>query len=499
MLRLLLLEPVPKQITTITTDFTNLNTETTLGIIIFSILLVILGAALISVRLPNSFAGLSKAKTIISYFVIVLGLFSGSMGAVSYNDAGFCQHTRTIFGTESSTCETGWFFSGWGNSTAWPHYITVANTVDATGESASTAFQGSIMPPYRVRLADNWTGDVTQTTRFAIPQDPVQFIDMARTFRSPERLINTTLKPAVTASLDSVANMFTMEEYYSGGKRDQFKSEFKDAIERGRAQVKQVSLNQAGGVIRNRAAPSDSEVAQDTSEVGDTEVRRVIMEKVIDASGNDIRTPHDFTEIGITVSSAILENLDPDDKYEEQINDRKAAASRRVVAREQRLEQEEQRLLAIQQGETDIAKRQAEAKVNQIEQTTNAETTKKLALIEAERMREEAEIAKQTAAINLERARIDGEAVQVAADAEAYAKQAILEADGALAQKLAAWTEAQRVWADAASKINVPATVIAGGDGSAAGSALGTVDQFMQMMMVKTARDLQVDPAISVK
>jgi regulator of protease activity HflC (stomatin/prohibitin superfamily) len=440
---------------------------------------------------------LRPVRTLISTVTGVLGLVFVGWGAFNYNDAGFCQHVRTIFGNETSTCETGWYFAGWGTSTAWPHYITVANTLDATGESASTVFQGSVMPPYRVRLADNWTGDVTQTTRFGIPQDQEQFLEMARTFRSPERLINTTLKPAVTASLDSVSNMFTMEEYYSGGKRDQFKSEFKDAIEKGRAQVKQVSLNQAGGVVPNRAAPSNSEVAQDTSEVGDTEVRRIIMEKVTDASGNDIRTPHDFTEIGVTVASAILENLDPDDKYEEQINDRKAAASRRVVAREQRLEQEEQRLLAIQQGETDIAKRQAEAKVNQIEQTTNAETTKKLALIEAERMKEEAEIARQTAAINLERARIDAEAVTVAADAEAYAKEAILTADGALAQKLEAWVQAQRVWADAASKINVPATVIAGGgDGSAAGSALGTVDQFMQMLMVKTARDLQVDPTI---
>jgi regulator of protease activity HflC (stomatin/prohibitin superfamily) len=439
---------------------------------------------------------LRPVRGLITSVVGVLGLLFASGGAVGYNDAGFCQHTRTIFGNETSTCETGWYFAGWGTSTAWPHYITVAHTLDATGENAGTVFLGSIAEPYRVRLADNWTGDVTQTTRFGIPQDEAQFLDMARTFRTPERLINTTLKPAVTASLDSVSNMFTMEEYYSGGKRDQFKSEFKDAIEKGRAQVRQVSLNQAGGVVPNRAAPSNSDVAQDTSEVGDTEVRRIMIEKITDASGNDIRTPHDFTEIGVTVASAILENLDPDDKYEEQINDRKSAASRRVVAREQRLEQEEQRLLAIQSGETDIAKRQAAAKVEQIEQTTNAETTKKLALIEAERVREEAEIAKQTAAINLDRARIDAEAVTVAADAEAYAKEAILLADGALAQKLAAWTEAQKVWADAASKINVPATVI-GGEGGTAGNALGTVDTFMQMLMVKTAKDLQVDPTIA--
>jgi len=458
----------------------------------FAILLLIAASILAFVAVPEQ---VKRVKRIITTALVGLALFTTSMGAVSYNDAGFCQHIRTIFGNESATCETGWYFAGWGTSTAWPHFITVAHTLDATGENVGTAYQGSIATPYQVRLADNWTGDVTQTTRFAIPQDSEQFLAMARTFRTPERLINTTLKPAVTASLDSVSNMFTMEEYYSGGKRDQFKSEFKDTIERGRAQVKQVSLNQAGGVIRNRAAPSDSEVAQDTSEVGDTEVRKVLIEKVLDASGNEIRIPHDFSEIGLTVASAILENVDPDDEYERQIGERKKAASRRVVAREQRLEQEEQRLLAIQQGETDIAKRQAQAKVEQIEQTTNAETTKKLSLIEAERVREEAEIAKQTSAINLDKARIDAEAVTVAADAEAYAKQAILEADGALAQKLEAWVSAQRVWADAASKINVPTTVI-GSDGTS-GSALGTVDQFMSMLMVKTARDLQVDTSIS--
>lgn len=441
---------------------------------------------------------LKKLKNVVTGALAGLGITIASFGAIGYNDAGYCQHIRTIFGTETSTCETGWYFAGWGMNTAWPHYITVAHTLDATGENASTAFTGSIMPPYRVRLADNWTGDVVQTTRFGIPQDMEQFLSMAQTFRSPERLINTTLKPAVTASLDSVANMFTMEEYYSGGKRDQFKSEFKDALEKGRAQVRQVSLNQAGGVIRNRAAPNDSDVAQDTSEIGDTEVRRIMIEKITDNAGNDLRIVHDFTEIGVVVASAILENLDPDDKYEDQINDRKSAASRRVVAREQRLEQEEQRLLAIQQGETDIAKRQAAAKTEQIQATTDAETKKKLALIEAERVKEEAEIAKQTAQINLERARIDAEAVQVSADAEAYAKQAILEADGALQQKLDAWVAAQNVWAEAASKINVPSTVIAGGsDGVNAGSALGTVDQFMQMMMVKTARDLNVDPSIT--
>jgi regulator of protease activity HflC (stomatin/prohibitin superfamily) len=433
---------------------------------------------------------LRKVKVLgVSVLIGLGGLFSLG-GAAGYNDAGYCQHVRTIFGNESATCETGWYFAGWGTATSWPHFITVQNTMDQEADGSA------IYPPYKVRLADNWNGDITQATRFGIPQDSDQFLKMARDFRSPDRLITTMLKPAVTSSLDSVSNMYTMEEYWAEGKRDEYKSEFADAVTKGRAEVRQVSLNEAGGVIRGRNAPSIDPNVQDTSVIEDTEVRRVYMEKIQDASGNDIRIPHDYSKYGIVVSQAILENLDPDDKFEDRIQARKDAASRRIIAQEERREQEEQRLLAIQKGETDVAVRQAAAKTEQIQKTTEAETTKQLALIAAEQRRAEAEIAKETAELALDKAKIDAQSVTVAADAEAYAKQAILEADGALAQKLAAWTEAQKVWADAASKINVPATVIGGSEG-ATGSALGTVDTFMQMMMVKTARDLQVDPTVA--
>ena len=55
---------------------------------------------------------------------------------------------------------------------------------------------------------------------------------------------------------------------------------------------------------------------------------------------------------------------------------RQQAAADRAIAREQRIQEEEQRLLAIAKGEREVAERQAQAKVRQIEQTTNAETEK---------------------------------------------------------------------------------------------------------------------------
>lgn len=464
-----------------------------MGTILAIVFLLFGTIALAKVSIPEKFSGLKPVRTF-----AVLGLLLSTVAVTfftgfGYNDAGYCQHIRTIWGQESSTCKTGWYLQGWGNSTPWPHYITVSHTnnKDTQGSSVDKA--------YPVRLADNWNGDVTQTTRFGVPQDEPQFLKMARDFRSKERLISTTLKPAITASLDSVANLFTMEEYYAGGERDRFKTEFRDAVVKGRAQVEQIERNRAGEDINNRVAPNDDPNAQDTSEVGDNTVRKVKMEKVLDDQGVEIRESHHYVTYGIIVSSAILENLDPDDKFEKQIQARKDAASRRIVAREERKEQEEQRLLAIQRGETNIATEQAAAKVVQIKQTTDAETKKKLSLIDASRIRDEAEIQKDTAQIKLERAKIDAQAVTVAADAEAYKKKAIITADGALKQKLDAWVEAQTVWADAASKIKVPHTVFAtgGGGGSKGGTpALNTVGSFMDIMTMNAAKQLQLDMQI---
>jgi regulator of protease activity HflC (stomatin/prohibitin superfamily) len=411
------------------------------------------------------------------------------LGGWNYNDAGYCQHIRTIAGTESATCKTGWYFVGFGKSNAWPWAITIAHTDSTTAEGSE------INPPYRVRMADNWTGDVKQTTRFEIPQDEDQFLNMVRKLRTPERLITSTLRPAVIASLDSVANLYTMEQYYAGGARDQFKNEYKDAIEKGRAVVRQITTDDRNRQpVVSKVTPSDSEFVADTSDIGDLSSRRVSMEKVLDSNGNEMRQRHDYMDYGIVVASAILESLDPDNKFEEQIQARKDAASRRIVAQEQRKEQEEQRLLAIQTGETNIAKRQAEARVEQIQKTTNAETAKKLALIEADRIKEEAAIQRDTAKIQLERAKIDAQSVQVAADAQAYEKRVILEADNALAQKLQAEIEIQKVWAQAFANRKVPQYVFgSGADGKTPTGSDNEVKQFMQLMSMDAAKRLSYD------
>ena len=466
-----------------------------MGSIIFMAFLIVVGVVLAFVKVPEA---LGTAKKAVCTIAIMLGLVVGISGAVRYNDAGYNQHVQDIFGNETAKCDVGWYFEGWGRSTPWPHYITIANTRDPN--AAGSAVSG----PYPIRMADNWNGDVTQVTRFGIPRDceagdGSQFIAMHREFRSAERLITTTLKPVVTASLDSVSNLFSMEEYYAGGKRDAYKTEFRDAVIKGRPVVRQVtSMNAKLTAITNGQAPNDDPNSADTSDVGETQVRRIIMEKVLNADGSVKREQHSYPQYGITVSSAIVENLDPDDLFEKQIQDRKDAASRRIVAQEERREQEELRLLELQKGETEIAKKQAAARTVQIERTTNAETEKQLKLIAESQIKETAQIALETSEIKLEQAKIDAEARQVAADAAAYEKAALLEADNALALKLDALVQMNRDNAQALAKRQVPTNVIY--TGGSEGGAIGANDEIANIaatQMLKNLKALDVDITVA--
>jgi len=200
------------------------------GLVILVIMAVVLA---LFVKVPDKVRGL---KNVGASLLFCVGLVVGAFGGVGYNSTGYCTHAQTVFGSETYKCETGWYFVGWGFTTEYPHYITVAhsNATDVNGSS--------INPPYNVRLADNWNGVVTQTTRFEIPRDREQFLKMHSTYKGTQALVSRTLRPAVQESLDSVSNLFSMEEYYAGGKRDEFKNEYDDAIKKGRSLVRRVSV-----------------------------------------------------------------------------------------------------------------------------------------------------------------------------------------------------------------------------------------------------------------
>ena len=78
-------------------------------------------------------------------------------------------------------------------------------------------------------------------------------------------------------------------------------------------------------------------------------------------------------------------------------------------------------------------------------------------------------------------------------DAEAYAKEAVIKADGALDKKLAAYVEVQKAFAEAFSKAPVPSVNMAGTGNTGRG---GEAQDFLSLLTVKAAKDLQLDMSV---
>lgn len=233
------------------------------------------------------------------------------------------------------------------------------------------------------------------------------------------------------------------------------------------------------------------------TEYGDETKVSFVVRKLLDESGQPRRKDQKFTQYGVLVVDARVTEMRPNKKFVERMQLKQKASADRAIAREQRVQEEEQRLLAIAKGEREVAQRQAKAKVEQIQRTTEAETEKQLAITKAVKQKEQAEIEKETAQINLEKARIEAETKRTLADAEAYQKEVILKADNALAQKLDAEIKIHQLWADAFSKRKVPANVFgsAGEGGTPVGSD-GEAKAFMQMLTLDAAKRLSYERQI---
>jgi len=363
--------------------------------------------------------------------------------------------------------------------------------IQAENESSSTS---ASLPPMSIMFLDQVDAHAEATVRFSIPSDKESFLKLAHEYRNPENLLRTALMPSFKETLQANASLMTAEEYYGGG-RTEFNSEFETQMNSGIFLVKreeiQVSSNSKAKSTANAALGTDQE------QYGEDSKTIFVVKKVLDKNGQARRKSQRFLEFGITVVSALVTDMRPNQKFIERMQLKQKASADRAIAREQRVQEEEQRLLAIARGEREVAERQAKAKVEQIQKTTEAETDKQLAITGSEKLRDQASIAKETAEINLEKAKVEAQTKRTLAEAEAYQKKVILQADNALAQKLEAEVTIQQLWADAFSKRKVPSTVFgSGGSGAPVGSD-AEVKAFMQLLTLDAAKRLNYNREVN--
>ncbi len=432
--------------------------------------------------------------------LIVLTLILFAAGTFNqiffYAEPGYIYHVRTITGQERVVDGVGYSMHLFGRKNAWKKAMTVLaddTTADGLNAETETSLASASLPPLNIMFLDQVDANAMATVRFRLPTDKDTFLRMAHEYRTPENLLRVALIPSFQETLQATASLMSAEDYYSGG-RTEFINEFENQMQHGIYSVQRKEIRK--GAVKLQTSEADASSPLEQSTFGDQTQTVFIVEKRVDpVTGLPLRKEQRFTLYGITVHEARVTDMKPNQKFVQRMEQKQEASAKRAIAREQKIQEEEQRLLAIARGDREVAERQAEMKVQQIEVTTQAETKKKEALIEADRQRQQARIQEETSEILLSKAKIDAEAVRVAADAEAYKKEKILRADNALAQKLEAEIDIQRIWADAFSKRAVPQYVFGGGNGAGTtptGSDM-EVRNFMQLMTMDAAKRLNYD------
>ena len=274
-----------------------------------------------------------------------------------------------------------------GRYNAWKNAVSVQAVKGGQGDyraETESLTTSANLPPKSLVFLDQVDAVVSATARFELPSDEEGFLTMARLYRSPENLLRTELVPAFEETLGANSALMSAEDYFQGGKTE-FNNEFERQLADGIYLVRRIEKRVK--VESGRAGTANVALGENQEQFGDEFKTVFIVEKLLDETGQPKRKRQAFEKFGISVTSARVTDVRPNIKFQERMGLRQQAAADRAIAREQRVQEEEQRLLAITRGEREVAERQAAAKVEQIQKTTEAETEKQLAITAAERER----------------------------------------------------------------------------------------------------------------
>ena len=413
-------------------------------------------------------------------------------GVFFYNEAGFATHVRTIFGEEKIVDDVGYATKWFGRATPWKKALSVQSVLTEALEiddSSDNDSLGATIEAFPIVFLGNVDAKVESSARFRLPSGE-QFLKIAQEYRNPENFIKTALVPAIKETLQATASLMSADDFYAGA-RSEFAAEFENQLNDGLYLIKRKEVRGPRGHL-----PSQTAILQAGTEqgnFGDNNASQFVTEKVMDSKGIPVRKQQQFRKYGVEVVEARITNVDPNPQYKQRMVKVQQALAELAVARQNRLKEEEEKLLVTARGEKEVEARRQETLRDQIEQTTQAETEKQLAVINAEREKQRAEIEKQTAELLRDKASITAQATKITADAEAYARKAVIEADGALQPKLDALVQINKVWAEAASQAPVPGVMMGGSGNGASASRQDEIGQLMGILATKAARDLSLD------
>lgn len=308
-----------------------------------------------------------------------------------------------------------------------------------------------------VMFNDGGSAHLSGVISWEMPMATDRVIKIHTLYGSQAGVEQQLIRPAIERALYLTGPLMSSAEAYSARKPDLLRF-FEDQARNGVYQMETISQKQPDPITGVEKTVQIVQIALDEKKMPKRQ------------------STSQIADFGIVLLSPAIDAVRFEEKVQQQIAQQQANYMQIQTAKAEALKAEQAAITAQKNGEAEAAK----AKWAQ-------EVEKATAVTAAEKDRDVAKLAVQTAELGKQKAILEGQG-------EATKRQLVMAADGALDKKLAAYVETQKIWADAFAKHQSPLvpSVVMGGGGQGGGSNAAT--QFMEMLAVKAAKDLAVNP-----
>jgi hypothetical protein len=331
--------------------------------------------------------------------------------------------------------------------------------------SAHTAEGKAIDESIKVRFNDGGHGKVSGSLRYNLPLDEKKMVLLHSTYGSMGAIEHELIRQVVNKSVYMTGPLMSSRESYAERRNDL---------------ITYITDQVVNGVYRTEHKPVES-----TDPVtGQKKIIDFVQPKPSDKAANGIEREEEspVQKYGMDASNITINSIEYDELVENQIKQQQQAIMAVQQAMVNAKKAEQDALTVAKQGEAEAAKAKWAQEVIKATEVTKAQQEKDVATLVATKN-------KEVAALDLETAKLGAQKTITEAKAESDAKKMQLQANNALEQRLAAWVEVQKAWAAAYGAQRQTPDIQMGGS-SAGGTSQGLID----MLMVKTARDLNVSP-----
>lgn len=420
-------------------------------------------------------------KAIRMFFIAFFVIFALIFVPKTYYtvDKGTYQVKQTWFFGWMDAKMTPGIWLGFGSVDTWPKSETFFFThdLDTKGDvSKDTSME--------VRFNDGSLCKISGTARIVLPTTENEAINLIteRSHATYMDLQEKLIKPTIRNVLRHTANLMSATESYTN-KRGQFIAWARDQIENGLYET-ETEEKQVKDLV-----------------TGETIWKEVTVVK--EEGGKPVYQFNPLAGSGITIKNFEVKNFRYEDKVKAQIGKQQEARMAVATAKANAQRAEQDKLTIEAEGKARVAKAEYQELEKKVVAIVQAQRDKEKALIDAEKKKEMESIAKEQEIIKAEKKRDVAKLDALAAleekkanilrgEGEAARKKLVMQADGALELKAKTYLSAVEILASELGKQKwVPEIQMAGsGAGGKTGSSF---EEFMGLIMTKTARDLQLD------